>query len=337
MGNILLGKIGTASSYVPPYEPAKALNGNASDPTSRWLCNTVPGWLQVDLGKNYLVNRWVVRHMGSITGWNIYPNGGYNMSTYKLQVKLTADGPWVDIDTVNNNINAVTDRTFAEQSVRFVRLYVTKGININPQLASCMELEVYENPSADLTDIKVTGGTLDPTFLSGVVSYTVNLGFDKDSFAIQPVTKDPNATVTMTIDGTSVPLNSSISIDPGTSKTVSITVNAGGGTVQKVYTVMVMRASSPYLKSLATKPAMVGTFAKTTYTGYSVTITSSTTAITVKYSLEDVAAKVTINGVQSTSTSYSVPVTSTLNAITITVESSYGKDTRTYTINVVNS
>ncbi|SFR75378.1 cadherin-like beta sandwich domain-containing protein [Anaeromicropila populeti] len=332
MVNLLLGKPCTASSYVLPYEPARAVDGVSTsvDPTSRWLCNTLPGWMQVDLGKNYLVNRWVVRNMGNVMGWNTYPNGGYNMSDYKLQYMNTANGTWIDMDGVVSNTNAITDRTFPDQIVRYVRLYVTKGLNINPQLASCMEFEVYEHPSADLTSIQVAGGTLEPVFASNVTSYTVNLGYDTEEFALNPVAKDPNATVVMTVDGSVVHPNSCIEIEPGTSMAVTITVTAGNGSVQKVYTVNAVRASSPYLESLFTDPELSPSFSSKVYS-YNLNAVGRSS---IELIYIGSAADFTINGNIITTYPYSFDIT-TESSITIVTTSTYGVDSRTYKITLI--
>lgn len=52
--NIALNRPVTASSYVLPYEPARAVNGT-TQATSRWLCKTLPGYMIVDLGSTNVI------------------------------------------------------------------------------------------------------------------------------------------------------------------------------------------------------------------------------------------------------------------------------------------
>lgn len=67
MGNLALHKNANASGFISPFSASMAVNGTLT-PTSRWLCNPVPCNLYVDLGAPYWFNRWVVRHMGVVSG-----------------------------------------------------------------------------------------------------------------------------------------------------------------------------------------------------------------------------------------------------------------------------
>lgn len=139
--NLALNKPASQSSFVLPYSAQRAVDGSVA-PVSRWLCNTLPGWASVDLGAVFSIDRWVVRHMGVVPGW---PSPGYNMRDFKFQASMDNIN-WTDIDTVTNNVLSVTDRTVTEFQARYVRVLITAGLNINLQLASIMEFEVYEAP-----------------------------------------------------------------------------------------------------------------------------------------------------------------------------------------------
>ena len=76
MRNLLLNKTATASGYISPYAPARAVNGNIL-PTNRWACKSVPSYIMVDMGESYWIDRWVVKSMGSVTGWT---SPDYNMN-----------------------------------------------------------------------------------------------------------------------------------------------------------------------------------------------------------------------------------------------------------------
>ncbi|NNJ33335.1 hypothetical protein [Lacrimispora defluvii] len=66
--NLALNADITASSYVDPYAPGRAVNGIVSDPTSRWLCAALPGWLRLDLKKSCWVGQWTVKSIGGNAG-----------------------------------------------------------------------------------------------------------------------------------------------------------------------------------------------------------------------------------------------------------------------------
>ena len=162
MANLALNKTTTASSFVLPYEPARAVEGTSDKPIRRWLCIKLPCNMDVDLGANYCINRWVVKHMEN-AGWT----SAYNMTDFKLKGSMDSK-TWSDIDTVTGNSSKITDRTFSPVTVRYVRFYAEKGIKINPNLASIMELEVYQAPaSALLTGLALSKGTLNPAFVNG--------------------------------------------------------------------------------------------------------------------------------------------------------------------------
>jgi len=140
MENLALNKSATASNITYPYTPSKAVNGVVS-PFSRWQSNTVPCWLCVDIGKTSLANRWVVRHL-PVAGW---PAINFVNTEYLLQASL--DGmTWFDVDLVQSNTASSTDRTFEACKARFFRIFIKKGLKANSEVASIVELEIYQAP-----------------------------------------------------------------------------------------------------------------------------------------------------------------------------------------------
>lgn len=138
MENLALNKSATASNITYPYTPSKAVDGVVS-PFSRWQSNTVPCWLCVDLGEPLLVNRWVVRHL-PVAGW---PAIHYVNTEYLFQA--SHDGKtWFDIDLVQYNTLSTTDRTFEAKKARYFRVYIKKGLKANSEVASIVELEIYQ-------------------------------------------------------------------------------------------------------------------------------------------------------------------------------------------------
>ncbi|MFD0671138.1 discoidin domain-containing protein [Cohnella sp. GCM10027633] len=127
-GNLALSKPATASDVIASNESAnQAVDGIA---TTKWTSqppSSVPGdkWLRVDLGANYNINRWVVKHASS--------NGEsatYNTKNFKLQ-RSNDGNTWTDVDTVTNNAVAVTDRNISSVGARYVRLYITVPVQDN--------------------------------------------------------------------------------------------------------------------------------------------------------------------------------------------------------------
>ena len=230
--NILKGKQISASSFVPPFAPSNALDGNKDNPIKRWVSNTLPAYLQVDFDKEYLIDQWVVYHMGVIDGWE---NKNYEMSDFFLQGSLNGIN-WFTIDTVTDNKASCTIRKIENCRVKYVKLNVTKGLRINKQVASCVEFEVYEGYSTSISDLKKPeNSTLEPEYEDKVNSYKLYLNPDTESFKISAILFDPNAKYTIT-DNETVMLNS-ISIDKCATKIIKMKIESGPLTREIVFNV----------------------------------------------------------------------------------------------------
>lgn len=136
--NLALNKKVTANGSMAGYEPSKAVDGSAAS-GRKWSSNTTGNkWLMVDLGQNYDITRWVVKHAGE---------GGETLSlntkNYKLQG--SKDGTtWTDLDSVTGNVSNSTDRYITKSTARYVRLYITTPQNYaETGAANIYEFEVY--------------------------------------------------------------------------------------------------------------------------------------------------------------------------------------------------
>ncbi|TGE39446.1 hypothetical protein E4K67_00035 [Desulfosporosinus fructosivorans] len=341
MSNIVLNKAADASSFVNPFIPAKGVDGSVA-PLNRWLGSSpvplsgapAPNWLRVDLGTNCWVNRWVVRQMGGL-GWS--PN--YNLIDYKFQGSLD-NLNWFDLDSVTDNSANSTDRMIIPSKVRWVRVYITKGLRCNTNFASIADFEVYDAPPTDstLSALSLNNGTtsfpLGQPFIKTTTTYTASVGFDTENITVIPTTTDPNATVA--VNGVPVPRGQSsqpISLTAGVVTSVNAVVTPVIGDPQ-TYTVNVTRASSPYLTGLVIKSGRVTltlspTFNQNTF-AYTTT-TSGTTSVLITATAEDTGATIKIKGTPATSgVALTVPVSSGSNTIDIVVSSVSGTDQKTY-------
>ena len=136
--NLALNADATASSYIDPYTPDRAVNGIMNDPTSRWLC-TAPGWLQLDLKRSCWVSQWTLKSMGGNAGWPL----NYCVTTFKLM--SSQDGSnWNTVDSVSNNENSICMRNLSNPvHARYFRV-VVGGMIVNDSAGSIMELELIE-------------------------------------------------------------------------------------------------------------------------------------------------------------------------------------------------
>ena len=341
--NILLNKTAAASDYIIPFTPNQAVNGNGTDPKSRWLCRlNGSAWISVDAGASYWTNRYVVKFMGN-AGWTTQ----YNMPNFTFQAS-TDNSHWTNIDTVSSNSANVVDRTLTTTfSARYFRIFFSSGASINPVLASLVEFEVYDAPAPDgLIGLTISSGTLTPSFANQTLNYTASVDTDVTSVTLTPTASV--ATATITVDGIAVTSNSAsqaFNLTPGTAKTIPIVVTTNN--IAKTYSVVVMRQTSAYLTNLQVKKGMGfytlnPVFARTTLGPYALTVPATITSVPVVVTKEDTNATlvVTCNGTTltpSSGTTYPISMaTAGVYAIVVKVTSTSG-DVKNYTLNITRS
>jgi hypothetical protein len=301
MGNIALNRPTTANHTILPYYASRAVDGNLS-PSNRWLTDQIPATLMVDTQIQCLVNRWVVKHPSIINspnnGWN---NSNYANIDYKLQGSNDNIG-WSDIDSVTNNSNASTDRTFAPIVYRYYRVYVSKGLRCNTGTASIVELELYQAYSCFLTNLTISAGTLTPAFNMNTLAYTATVTSDVASINVTPTAQDPQAVIK--VNGAVVVSGQPKAVALGFGNT-TITVNVTDGSgAQKNYVITVTRNAS-FLSALtvqngATNIPLTPVFVKTTM-NYTASVDVSTSSVTFTPTAETTGSTIKINDVSVSS------------------------------------
>src|SRR5690606_464240 len=136
--NVALGATATASGVCNDNEKAAfAIDGKTD---TKWCDNSSSAkkWLELDLGKVYHINQWVVQN-AAIGEKNNAPF--WNTHTFRLQ--KSEDGKeWVDVDVVKNNVQTIVDSYVPAFKARYVRLYIDKAAT-NGNVARIYEFEVY--------------------------------------------------------------------------------------------------------------------------------------------------------------------------------------------------
>ncbi len=328
--NIALNRPVTASSYVLPYEPARAVNGT-TQATSRWLCKTLPGYMTVDLGSTNVITSWTVKHMGT-AGWR---TPDYNMCNFALQGSNNNTN-WVTIDSVVNNTVAITSRTVVPCAYRFVRLNVTKGLNTNPQLASVMELEVYGHlPNSSLASLSISNGALTPTFNPTTLAYTApKVPYGTTSVVVSAAAADTTSTikvngVAMTGGQSTVNLNVGVN-------TINVLVTALDGST-KTYTITVEREQGAVLSNLTISSGSLNpTFSSGNLTYTTQNVGYDTASVTVVPTTNIAGCTITVNGNAATSGQPS-NVNLAVGSNTINIVVTNGAVSQTYTITVVRA
>lgn len=137
--NIAVGKSVDAS-----HRQDRAVRAIDGERYTSWnVSDEPPYWLSVDLGKPYILTNWVVLHRGS-GGLGTDPlDGPLNTADFRLQVsddQIT----WHDVDVVEGNVLARTNRALSPIAARYVRLYITKPSSFDfNRDAVIYELELY--------------------------------------------------------------------------------------------------------------------------------------------------------------------------------------------------
>jgi hypothetical protein len=196
----------------------------------------------------------------------------------------------------------------------------TITITVTAQSGAVQKYIVVVNRTAsdncDLSAISLSSGTLNPTFAPQTTNYTVNVDNGVSQITVTPTAADPNAAVL--VNGVSA--TTPVSLVVG-SNTITITVTAQSGAVQK-YIVVVNRAASDNCNLTAISLSSGGLYPAFTpqTTNYTVNVDNSVTQITITPTAADPNATVMVNGVSAT-TPVSLIVGSNTITITVTAQS----------------
>ncbi|PPK83553.1 cadherin-like protein [Lacrimispora xylanisolvens] len=331
--NLALNADITASSYVDPYEPGRAVNGIVSDPTSRWLCAALPGWLRLDLNKSCWIGEWTVKSISGYAGWP----ADYRMTSFSLERSIDGTN-WITVDSVTSNTYNVCTRVLASPVyARYFRLFVPNngGLQANKSAASVMELELVETEVDVLTSLVIKDkeehtALLTPAFHPDTLSYTSNVGYDSDCITVIPVASKTTAAITVNgqelIGG-----KASVAMTSGLNNVEIKVTSAVGYTV--TYMVTVTRASSPYLASVTMTGFRIPGFSKTTYSYNLTTRNLASTKVTPTPEDQEAVVIISLNGTTFNS-GQAISLIKGLNPIKIVVASKTGFDSRTYIFNI---
>lgn len=196
-----------------------------------------------------------------------------------------------------------------------------------------------QSSNADLADITLSAGALNPVFGAGTTSYTASVGNAITTIKLTPTVAD--ATATIKVNGTTVASGSAsgnIALVVG-ANTVTTVVTAQDGT-PKTYTVTVTRAPSSNA-NLANITLSGGTlspvFAQGTVS-YVASVSNAVSSLTLTPTVADATATVQVNGnaVSSGSASGAIALAVGPNVITATVTAEDGTQ-KSYTVTVTRA
>ncbi len=194
--------------------------------------------------------------------------------------------------------------------------------------------------SPDLSGLSLSSGTLSPAFDPATISYSTSVSSSVSSITVTPTSANNGASIIIkgspTISGlASQPITLVMGDNP-----ITIVVTAPDGVTKKTYTVTVTQVSN--VSTLSNLVMSTGTLAPPfdqATIGYSASVLSSATSITVTPTSADNGASISVNGfpVISGLASKTIPLVVGVNAITIVVTAPDGVTTTTYTVTVTRS
>jgi len=196
--------------------------------------------------------------------------------------------------------------------------------------------------NANLSNLVLSGVTLNPAFLTSKLNYTGGVPYATTSLTVTPTTTDAGATVK--VNGTTVASGSAsgaISLTVG-ANTISTVVTSQNGLVTVTYTVTVNRAAPAKNAALTfmqlNNATLSPAFHYTTYS-YTAGVSNATTSTRVTVTVSDSNATVKVNGTTVRPRVASPPIALAVGANTINtvVTAQDGTTTQTYTITVTRA
>ncbi|WP_229757709.1 S-layer homology domain-containing protein [Paenibacillus marchantiophytorum] len=222
--NVAVGATASANSTHDSYDPGRAITGNWDDNSEGWVSAntsyTTPRWWMVDLGREFTINRWAVKHDGF--------RGNVQNTTKDFVLQSSPDGlTWNDIDPVVGNTANVTDRLLEEPvTARYFRIYITVADQYNGQwpnnMARINQVGLYATVAAQA---QLTGP--DEVISGDAFAVGVNLAGVKESAYGQDLTikyddtKLELVSVVSDFEKTGVKINQATKTAPGVERVLS--------------------------------------------------------------------------------------------------------------------
>ena len=134
--------VAASEGFEDGCDPENAVNG--TDDYPEWG-PTAEGdkWLVVDLGEEMSISRYVVSHI-STAGDPEY----LNTKDFKIQ-KSSDQSKWEDVDVVDGNVEAITDKNLEPFTARYVRLLITTPAQDEEETQGrILEFQLFKDPKS---------------------------------------------------------------------------------------------------------------------------------------------------------------------------------------------
>ncbi|MEO7211984.1 cadherin-like beta sandwich domain-containing protein [Mucilaginibacter sp.] len=252
------------------------------------------------------------------------PTTAVTSATIKVNGVTVASGAASAPIPLNVGPNAITTIVTAESSV-------TKTYTVTVTRAA--------SPNADLANLTVSAGTLNPVFAAGSITYNAAVGNAVTTIRLTPTVADAGATVK--VNGVTVASGTASAALPLVvgPNVITTTVTAQDGTSTQVYTTTVTRvpSSNAFLTALGVSSGTYNQSFGTNIFEYTMLVTNNVTSLRFTPVLADNTATITVNGVAATNGVASALVVLAVgnNFIETKVTAQDGVTVKTYTV-IVN-
>ncbi len=260
-----------------------------------------------------------------------------NIGTIVLNPSATDPTATIKVNGVSVNSGSPSGVIGLSVGNNVITTVVTAQDGVTTQTYS---VTVNRKPSsvAALSNLIPSTSSLQPSFSSGLATYSISVPNGTNSISLTPIMMDGTGTVK--VNGASVvsgTASAPISLDVG-NNTIVVVGTAQDGVATSRYTVTVNRASSSVatLSNLTPSQGNLSPGFSPLTTSYLVSVPNVTTNIALTPVATDSAATVKVNGVaiNSGATSAGIPLSVGNNTVTTTVTAQDGVTTQTYSVTV---
>lgn len=287
------------------------------------------------------------------SGKQVTVSGAISSSGQQVPVMIT------DPNGKLEYLNAATSGTAGAFQFSYTMSNNTKGrynvaIGVPGLLSPASTYFIYDPGNADLKNLAISSGSLNPQFASDKTQYTASVRHGKSSIQVTPTAMDSGAAIKVNdIAVTSGNASGSISVAVGDNK-ITIVVTSQDRTLSKTYTVTVIReeptppppppppppplSSNANLGSLTISSGILDPVFAADTTGYTVSVENNIDSFTVTPTVAESYAAVKVNDttVASGAASGAIALNVGENMVTIEVTAQNGT-TKIYAIIVARA
>ena len=230
-------------------------------------------------------------------------------------------------------VGGATSANFTTPALTATTSYWARATNASGSADSDTAVVNISAANANLSNLVLSTGTLNPAFASATIGYTATVPNATTSLTVTPTTADTMATVKVSnVAVASGSPSDPIGLNVG-ANIISVAVTAQDSLTVKTYTITVTRLSND--ASLSSLVLSAGTLTPAFDAGtvnYSASVPNTTSTINITPTVTHPAATVTVNGTPATSGApTAVPLNPGPNTIGVAVTAE-DLSTRTYTV-----